>query len=171
MTKSHEVALPDRVGRWLSKQKTRLAIAATIASLAATAFTSPFGETRHRLASAAKWVIPSALIADALWLGGAAMMLASIGGKIGNPLTIKKRVPAIASQANTSTLFETGFWVNTTAAVAEFGIITAGVTTELPLRSWGLAAFGLVDLSVTIAVRRAIRSGIRKNASRPPLDM
>jgi len=33
VTKSHEVALPDRVGRWLSKQKTRLAIAATIASL------------------------------------------------------------------------------------------------------------------------------------------
>jgi len=150
---------------WLSAQKTKLAIAATATSIGLTFIDSPISETADRITSAAKWMIPSLIMGEVAWIGGGAIMLAAVGSKIKNPFKIKKMVPEIAERANDSLLFKSGFWVNTIAAVAEFGIMTAGVTSEFPVRSWGLASFGLADLAVTIAVRRAIRKGIRKNIS------
>ena len=150
---------------WLSRQKTKLAIAATAASVGITFVESPISETKDQLVDAAKWVVPSFAACEVFWIGGGAMMLAAIGSKIKNPLQVKKLVPEIAEKANDSLLFRSGFWINSTAAVGQFGVLTAGVTTELPARSWGLAAFGLVDLAVTIAVRRAIRKGIKNNVS------
>jgi hypothetical protein len=128
-----------------------------------TTVADPFEETRGQLADAAKWVVPGVLVGEVAWIGGAAMMLAAVGSKIWNPFKIKKMMAEIAEKANDSKLFQAGFWVNTTAAVSQFGIITGGVVTELPPRSWGLAGFGIVDLAATIAVRRAIRRGIKHN--------
>jgi hypothetical protein len=148
---------------WLSRNKTKLAIAAA----ALTFVDSPISETADRIESAAAWMVPALTAGEVAWIGGGAMMLAAVGSKMKNPFKIKKMVPEIAERANNSILFRSGYWINTIAAVSEFGILTVGVTTEFPVRSWGLASFGFIDLAATYFVRRAIRKGIKSNVAMP----
>lgn len=152
---------------WLSKQKTKLALAATAASVGMTLIDSPITDTKDQILNAAKWMGPSLAAGEAVWIGGGAMMLAAIGVKVKNPFKIKKMIPEIADKANNSRLFNAGYLINTTAAMAEFGISTTGVMTEFPMRSWGLASFGFIDLAATYFVRRAIRRGIKNNIPKP----
>jgi hypothetical protein len=93
------------------------------------------------------------------------MMLTSVGDKIGNPITIKKRTKEIAAKANNSNLFKTGFVVNTAGAVGDFAVISTGVMKELPPTSWGVLSLTLVDLGLTVAVRKGIINSIRNNSS------
>ena len=153
---------------WLSKQKSKLAMAVTAASIGLTLVDSPLSETKDRIVEASTWMAPSLLAGEIVWIGGGAMMLAAIGSKVKNPFKIKKMIPEIADKANNSFLFRAGYLINTTAAIAEFGISTVGVTTEFPVSSWGLSSFGFIDLAATYFVRRAIRRGIKNNVADEP---
>lgn len=162
-----EGAWPNLYARW----KTKANLAMALGSTATTFVTSPLSNTLHELERMTIWVAPSMITAEALWIGGGAMMLAAVGEKLKNPFAIKRRVPEIAEKATSSGLFKSGFWLNTSAAVAEFVIPTAGIVTELPPQSWGVSALFAADLAVTVAVRKTILGGIRKHTGSPNADI
>jgi hypothetical protein len=153
---------------WIRRQKTKLIVGAAAVSAGVTLATDPLEDTKDRVFEAAPWVASGLLAGEVLWIGGAAMMLGAVGNKIGNPLKIKKKVPELAMHANNSMLFKSGFWINTGGAVAQTGVLVAGVTSELPAKSWGILGLALADFALTISVRRAIRKGVRNNTPQTP---
>lgn len=157
----------SRVRGFVSRNTGKLAVAATGVSIGTTVALDPFEETKNAVLEVAPWVIPGIGVSEALFVGGAAMMLGGVGDKIGNPLTVKSRLPEISERASGSRLFKTGFIVNTTGAVGDFAVLAPAVVAKLPLHSWGILSLALIDLGVTVSVRRAILSGIRKNTSTP----
>jgi len=149
---------------WFRRNRAKLAIGATALSLGTLAF-NPLGDTAEKVKEVAPWVAPGMLVGEAMWIGGAAMMLAATGSEVGkNPLKIKDRIPEIAQKANNSNMFKAGFVINTVGAVGEFVIPAIAVTRELPVESWGILGFSLLDLGVTIAVRKAIYDGVAENS-------
>jgi hypothetical protein len=166
-----EVAEQYEAGRlerlWNTIKRNKLLVAAgtiTVASMVA----HPAGETIKALAETAPYVGPGMIAAEAAWIGGAAMMLAAIGKKVLNPLKIHSRFKEIPDAAANSTTFKAGLGINTAAAIAEFAIPTVAVTSSLPPESWGILAFTTVDLWATIAIRRAIWNGVKRDAPASP---
>jgi hypothetical protein len=156
-----------REQNWLQRNRNALLIGAAAVATVAPVFTDPFEATKDRVLEAAPWVAGGLAAGEIGWLGGAAMMLYSVGSSIDSPkelLGIRKRLPEIAAHANTSWLFNSGFWINTSAAVAQTGVLVAGVTSELPAKSWGILGFAAADFALTISVRRAIKKGVKNNA-------
>lgn len=124
----------------------------------------------HQIEKAAPWVVGGMAVAEAAWIGGAVVCAGQVGSQLPrislNPLKIKNTIseigriktdlPSIMTKACDTKTFKAGFWVNTTAAVAEFVIPASVVTTHLPVESWGILGFSLIDLGATIATRKAI---------------
>lgn len=156
-------SIMGRVGNFVRQQKAKLAMGATAVSLAATFTLEPTGKTIDSVKDVAPWVVGGVAVSEVAFVSGAAMMLGAIGGRIGNPLKIKEKIPELANRANSSKLFKAGFWINTTGAVGDFLVIAPAVITKLPPQSWGVAGFTLADLGVTYAVRKTIWNGIEKN--------
>ena len=96
-----EESTPNRFISFLKRSKTKIAVGAAAVSVATTLALDPLGETTDKLVEAAPWVGGGVLASEALFIGGAAMMLAGVGDKIGNPLTMKHRVGEIAEKAIT----------------------------------------------------------------------
>jgi hypothetical protein len=138
------------------------AVAAT--SVVATAFNFD-GHTRHELAERAPWVLGALGGTELAWNAGAALALGAVGLKVGNPLTLRSRFKDVAAQANNSFAFHTGMVINTAGAAAAAGVVAAGITTGLPVESWGLLAVPAMDLAGTVAFRALIYQGIRSAAA------
>lgn len=146
----------NRIKSWLKKQRVKLACGAFALSAGLTLASDPLEETKKEVVEAAPWVGGGIVAAEAMWIGGAAMMVASVGDKIGNPLKLKSRLPEVAKKANSSNLFLAGFWTNTIGAVGDFVVLSSGVMYKLPVRSWGVLGFTLMDLGLTFAIRKTI---------------
>lgn len=149
---------------FLNKHSTKLLLGAAAVSFALTVVANPFEQTKDEVIDAAPWVGGGLFLSEAMWIGGAAMMLTSVGDKVKNPLKIRKKLPELAKKANSSKLFKSGFYINTAGAVGSATVISAGVVDKLPFHSWGLLGLAVADLGVTIAVRKAILRGIKKVA-------
>ncbi|MEI7759080.1 MAG: hypothetical protein WCJ05_02775 [bacterium] len=147
------------------RQKNKLAVAALVGSVAVTLAINPMHELEHKVIDAAPWVGSGLLVGEAAWIGGAALALGAVGVKVRNPLKIKSQFKDIATHTDNSKMFKIGFWTNTTAAVAEFGILTAGVMKYLPPEAWGALSFGALDLAATVTFRKMILSGIKNAAN------
>jgi hypothetical protein len=147
------------------RQKNKLAAAALVGSVAVTLAINPMHELEHEVIDAAPWVGSGLLAGEAAWIGGAALALGAVGVKVRNPLKIKNQFKDIATHADSSKMFKIGFWTNTTAAVAEFGILTAGVMKYLPPEAWGALSFGALDLAATVTFRKMILNGIKNTAN------
>ncbi len=156
---------PNKLKNIWDKSKTKLALGAFATSIALTLAADPFSETKHKVFDAAPWVGGGLVAGEVLWLGGAALMLSAVGEKIKNPLKIKKNINDIATKANSSRLFKTGFYANTVGAVGEFGVLGTGVMSKLPVHSWGIMGLALLDLGVTIHVRKTIKNKIEEHSS------
>ncbi|MDQ3123647.1 MAG: hypothetical protein M3Q14_03110 [bacterium] len=169
---NHNLTKSDEKSRsWFSKHKYKLALGAAAASAAFTLVADPFEETREAVGDAAPWVAGGVAASEVLFIAGAGMMVASVGDKVGNPLTMKKRMGDIAQKANESNLFKAGFIVNTTGAVGDFVVLSGGVMRELPPTSWGVLSLTLLDLSLTVAVRKGIMEGIHQNIPVPEAEV
>lgn len=149
---------------WVSKRKGRIAFGLAGASVTATLINNPLSELKDDVIEAAPWVAAGVGISEAAFCVGAAMMIAAVGDKIGNPLKLKNKVPSIAEKANNSKMFKAGFWINAGGAVGDFAVISTGVLAQLPKESYPTLSLTLLDLGATIAVRKAILSGIENNA-------
>ncbi len=149
---------------WLSRHKTALVLGAAALSTAVTLVGDPMSETKDHLLDAAPWVGTGLIAGEVCWIGGAAMMLAAVGDRVGrNPLKIRERLSGIAQKANNSRLFQAGFWLNYSAAIAQTSVMTAGIVSELPVHSWGWLAIPATDLWVTLSARRLIYNGMRRS--------
>lgn len=105
-----------------------------------------------------------ALVVAGLGLAGS-VLKEELFGSAGR---IKEKFKGLASRANDSRLFKVGLAVNTVAAAGQSATLVAGITKELPVRSWGWLAVPIADVGVTIAARRVIYTGMKRN--RRPLD-
>jgi hypothetical protein len=155
----------DLTKSFVQRHKGKIAIGAAATSAALTIAFNPTGEVVDQITEALPWVGVGLVATEAAFVAGGSMMVTSVGGKIGNPLTVKQRIPEISQKASESTLFKAGFWVNTAGAVGSAAVITAGVITQLPPESYGLLSFAAADLAVTVGVRRTMLQGIKANSS------
>lgn len=164
---NQELTRIDRVKSWISERKTKLAIGAAAASALVTLTINPLEDLKEDVMEAAPWVGGGVAASELAFVVGAGMMVASVGEKVGNPLKIKGRIPEIAQKANSSILFKAGFVLNTTGAVGDFAVISAGVLKDMPVESYPMLSLTLLDLGVTVAVRKAIMNGINNNIEPP----
>ena len=147
------------------RQRNKIAVAAFAGSIAVTLAVNPLHELEHKVIDAAPWVGSGLVAGEAAWIGGAALALGAVGVKVRNPLKIKNQFKDIATHADNSKMFKIGFWTNTTAAVAEFGVLTVGVMKYLPPEAWGALSFGALDLAATVTFRKMILNGIKNTAN------
>lgn len=161
-------SVSNRFVEFLQRRKMKLAIGAVAVSSVMTLTNNPASEVIDDAIEAAPWVGSGVVASEALFIAGAGMMAASVKDKLGNPFKIKERIPEIATKARDSKLFKFGFWTNTVGAVGDFAVISAGIVAKMPPESYPLLAIPLLDLGVTVAVRKAIRSGIRENSGDNP---
>ena len=153
---------PNKLKQAWDKNKTKFALGAFATSIALTLAADPFSETKHRVFDAAPWVGGGLVGGEVLWIGGAAMMLAAVGEKAINPLKIKSNMADIAQKANSSKLFKAGFYTNTIGAVGQFGVLSTGVISKLPVHSWGVLGIALLDLGITIHIRKSIKNKLKE---------
>lgn len=104
---SVEPAEADRPG-FFKRYRGRLALGAFAVSMGATLAFNPLDETLQDIKQEAPAVAAEMLAMEALWLGGAAMMVSAVGGEVKNPLKLKQQIPALAQRANDSKLFKAG---------------------------------------------------------------
>lgn len=155
----------ERLG-FVRRNAGKLALAAGITSVSATLAMNPLKEIGDQAGDAAPLIAGSLVGGEVAWVGGAVMMLAAVGDKIGNPLKLRDQVKSIAAKANDSRLFAAGLWINTIGATAQFVVPVGAVVAEMPPQSWPLPLSLLsIDFAGTIALRRLIISGIRQNNS------
>lgn len=153
-----------KVTNFVGRQKTKICLGVTAASVASTLAFEPFDGTKDQIIEAAPYVVGGMAASEIAWLGGAAMMVGAVGSKIPiNPLKLKSKIPEISEKANDSKLFKAGFAVNVVGALGDFAVLSGAVVQNLPPHSWGILGFTLVDLGVTLTVRKAMINGIKKN--------
>ncbi len=140
----------QKVRKWIGRSLIGLAIGSGALTIA----TDKVGEAKEAVVEAAPWVGAGVLASEGMFIGGAAMMAASAGHKIGNPFTIKKRFPEIVVDAGDSKVFRAGLAINTVGAFGDAAVIFAGTFNAMPVEAWGVAGLAAVDGVGTIAVRK-----------------
>lgn len=151
--KDKELGWSERLWRGIHRNKAATAAGfLTVASMAA----SPLGDTVETIAPTARFVVPGMAFAETAWIGGAAMMLAAFDIRTWNPLKIYSRFKECAETTAQGALFKAGMALNTVGAITWFVVPVAAVTTHLPVRSWGVLAFSIIDLWATVVLRHAI---------------
>jgi hypothetical protein len=173
----NEEQLAEGPGWWkhvkelAGRHKGKIALGAAATSLALTFATSPLGAIEHDAVDAWPWAIAAAGT-DATMIAGLGMMAASVGSDMWkHPLKIRSRLPELAERANGSKLFETGFWVNTAAALGTSAVMIAGIVEALPSDALGTVGFPLLDAAATVTLRAVVRAGIKNNLSPQPSDV
>lgn len=139
-----------RVRKWA----TRGLIGIALSSAALTVATDSVGEAKDAVVEAAPWVAGGIGVSEAMFVSGAAMMVASAGEKIGNPLKLKGRLPEVVVKAGDSNVFRAGMAINTVGAFGDAVVISAGTFNTMPVEAWGIAGFAMVDGVGTLAVRK-----------------
>ncbi|HET9518342.1 MAG TPA: hypothetical protein VFO77_11495 [Actinoplanes sp.] len=136
-----------------------------IGSIAVTLLLAPAHTTFSEMARVLPWVGVGLVGGEIAWIGGAAMMLTALGGRVRNPFKIRVEFSRVAARAVNSRLFRLGFWTNTAGAIVQFVVPAVGVCWYLPYQLWGVLGIGVVDLAATVALRGAILTAMRR--SRP----
>jgi hypothetical protein len=145
-----------------SRNKGKLSLSAFLGGTAVSLATNPLGEIASSVVHEAPWAIGGLAASEGMWIGGAAMMLAGAGKKIGNPFTIRSRWAEITRDIPDSQLVRSGLVVNTTGALGTAGIVAAGAVIALPPETWpGALALASVDATSTVAIRAGLFSVIQ----------
>jgi hypothetical protein len=152
----------ERVRGFVGRHKGKLAMGVLAASAALTFANNPLSELKEEVVDAFPIVATGVVVSETAFVAGAAMMAASVGSKVGNPLTLKDRLPEIATHANDSLLFKAGLWTNTAGAVGSAAVFSVGIM-QMPVETYPALAATVADLGLTVAVRKAMIAGIRNN--------
>jgi hypothetical protein len=124
---------------------------------------SPLEPLIDRAREVGPWVGLGLIASEGLFVCGLAIMAWSVGVRMGfNPLRWRDRMATVLSRLNRSPMFWTGLVVNTIGALGTAVVLVAAVVAGLPLSAWGLLVLPVADLSLTVAVRAAVVSGVRQ---------
>jgi len=127
----------DNDQAWVVRHRTKLALGGLV--LAGGLSLTQFNQVADEVKDNAKWVVPAIATAEVLAWGGAGIMLASAGRKVGNPLTVKSRLNEVRAELNDSTLYRAGWGVGAIGAVGTAGVVSGATLAYLPTTSWPLA--------------------------------
>lgn len=166
MLQAFESAAPDpNAAPWLRRHK--LGIATTVAGAATVGMLigQPFAETIEQFKDAGIWAGAGVVGGEAGFIGGAALMVAAAGQRVGNPLHLRDRVRDLPGHLVHNPLFKAGFFVNAVGSVMTSATITAGIATEVP-QAWPLAAVAVADVAATITTRKVIWGGLREEGGK-----
>lgn len=133
-------------GSWI-KRNWKGVVGGSAFVAAAAISVSQFSKVEHAIEKDAPAAIPAFAVTEGAAWGGAALILASNGKKIGNPLTVKKRLNEIKSNLERNKLYKTGLTINILGAIGTSTVLTAGAVTSAPESSWPLA-FGVAAASL-----------------------
>ncbi len=122
---------------WLKRHSKALVVGSVVVA-GALSF-SHLNKTLDAVGHDAKWAGPAIVGTEILAWGGAGVMLASAGSKLGNPLTVKKRLSQIITDMEHNKVFNTGVSLNVLGAIGTSAVIMSGAITSMPLSSWPLA--------------------------------
>lgn len=112
--------------------------------------------------SEAPWAVPALIGSEALFIGGLAGMAAGTGKEIGNPLTIRRRMPEILAAAVDNKAIKAGLAVNTLGALGTAGVVAGAAVKALPPETWPAAlGFATADVASTLALRAGAYKGSR----------
>ncbi len=165
----NDVSSSENLSASKVSSKTRKYIAKTALGLLAAggvyALANQPKSTLNEVEKAAPIVGVGAIGSEILWDVGAVMMVAGIGGKIGNPLTVRKRWGEITSNAANSPLTKIGLTVNTIGALSLSGFMVYGGTKVSPALWPGVAGVVTLDIASTIAIRAPIVAAIKSKSS------
>lgn len=149
--------------QWLKRQQVKIALGATAVSTALT-FTNEFDELKHKVIEVGPYVGPALGALEIGWIGGAALMLAGVGSKIGNPLKFRSRIPEISRKANESTMFKSGLAINMTSSVGESLLLGGAIVTELPPEAWGSLSLLALNLGSDFVLTKNILRGMKEHS-------
>ena len=140
---------PDKEFKSLfRRQQKKLAIGVFLASgLMLLSHPQDLNKTKNAIednAKAAYVIFP--ITEGAAWLG-AGIMLASAGRKIGNPLTIKKRLTEVKTELSDNTAYRAGWTLGAIGAVGTSATVAIGAVTTMPESTWP-AALGVSVMSI-----------------------
>lgn len=147
---------------WVKRNMTKLCLGAFAVSTGISVASGSGEEIVNKATDAAPEIGITLAATEVMWVGGAAIMLASAGHKIGNPLRIRSRWEEIKTSTYKGRGFKTGLNINTIGAVGAAGVIAGGAVTTLPVETWPSAfAVAAVDLTTTAALRAPLYKGIK----------
>lgn len=140
-----------------------LVVGVCLLSTTLTLAIDPIGQSLHEVERAASWVVPSEAILEVGWLVGAGVMLSAFG--VGLKLRDLRRPRALLAQvgrqfASRKAIVNREFWfgysLNLLAAVGEAAVAIVGICAYLPILAWGNLCVPIIDLVVTIVLRKTL---------------
>lgn len=136
---------------WLKRNVSKLGMTAFMIS-GAYFFAQPnqITETKDTIIKEASFMYEIFPITEGFAWGGAALMLASAGKKIGNPITMKRRLSLIRSELNDNSMYRTGWALGAIGALGTSTTIVLGSVLTLPDTSWPMA-FSLSAASIAFS--------------------
>ncbi|HEY0965024.1 MAG TPA: hypothetical protein VGE13_00915 [Candidatus Saccharimonadales bacterium] len=132
--------------------KRALLWALVIFSIASLVFT-PLGPLKDDIIQVLPWFGVGVVATEVLFIGGLAMMAASMGVKFRNPLRLRRELKSLLAATTTTKMFWFGFWINAAGAVASSIVLGAGILMALPPSSWGVLSLVVVDITATVVIR------------------
>ena len=142
----HETKITSTGDAWLNRHWKALAgTGFFVASLGVSA--TQFNQVEKSISSDAPFVAPLLIATEAVAWTGAAMIFASAGNKIGNPLTLKSRLSEIKNKLERNRIYKYGLAVNILGAAGTSAVVGASAVISAPARSWPLA-FGVSAASL-----------------------
>ncbi len=163
--------MPDSNENWLTRNKNKLGVATFIGLAALTL--AELGEVKNDIAESAHWTVPAIAGAETVATAGLAAMIASTGNKIGNPLSIRKRLTELhlKNKLSNSRTFRIGAYLNLAGATGTGGVIATETVASFPVSAWP-ASLGVAGLSVALSAPfyRIARSKDRSIALNEKVD-
>lgn len=126
---------------------------------------TPFRSIKEAVVDVLPWIGIGVMVTEVLFIGGLLIMATSVGLKTRNPLSLRKELKNILRASTQTRVFWVGFWINATGACGSSLLLMIGVFVAFPVAGWGVACALLIDLVVTIVVRkRALEVQTRERA-------
>ncbi len=98
-----------------------------------------FNQVEKTISQDAPFVAPALIATEAVAWSGAAMIFASAGNKIGNPLTLKSRLSEVKDKLEHNRTYKHGLAVNILGAAGTSVVVGVSAIASAPERAWPLA--------------------------------
>jgi hypothetical protein len=164
ITPEEQTRSRETTWQWLQRQQLKIALGSVAASIAV-GYASGDGNLETKALEASEWVSGSYIASEVAWFGGAALMLAGAGSKIGNPLKLREKWNEVKEKLSDNKKYKSGMVLSGIGGLGIEAAIVAGATvTELPPDAWAvLGPSVLLGTASTIWPRKIAMDRMRAN--------